>query len=168
MTNWKRAAALAATLALGVTLAWGAQAHDTKQHDHAASAAVAQPADPQAAIPLVLKAMFEKEGAPLTVEPVSVAGDWAVAGWAQSGNGGRALLRKGEKGWAVHLCSGQGIRTLEGLKAAGIAAADAEKLAGEIKIAESKLGPERIALYDSFEGTVMMGEGEHHDAHKTK
>lgn len=168
MTNWKLAAALAAALTLGATLGGSAQAHDTKQHVHAAGAAVAQPADPQAAIPLVLKAMFEKEGAPLTVEPVSVAGDWAVAGWAQSGNGGRALLKKGEKGWAVHLCSGQGIRTLDGLKAAGIAAADAEKLAGEIKTAEAKLGPERIALYDSFEGTVMMGESAHHDAHKTK
>lgn len=159
MTNWKLAALLAATLACSSS----ALAHDTKQHDHAAAAAVAQPADPQTAIPLVMKAMFEKEGAPLTVEPVSVAGDWAVAGWAQSGNGGRALLKKGGKGWAVHLCSGEGIRTLEGLKAAGIPAAEAEKLAAGIKTAEAKLGPERIALYDSFEGTVMMGEDGHHD-----
>ena len=164
MTNWKLAAALAAMLAC----AGSALAQVPKQHDHAAAASIEQPADPQAAIPLVLKAMFEKDGAPLTVEPVSVAGDWAVAGWAQSGNGGRALLKKGDKGWAVHLCSGEGIRTLEGLKAAGIPAAEAEKLATEIRAAEAKLGPERIALYDSFEGTVMMGGDGNHGAQKTK
>ena len=164
MTNWKLAAALAAMLAL----AGGASAHDPKQHEHHGAVAVEQPADPMAAIPMVMKAMFEKPDSPLTVEPVVVEGDWAVAGWAQAGNGGRALMKKGEKGWAVHLCSGAGIRTAEGLKASGIPAAEAEKLAANLNAAEAKLGAERIALYDSFEGTVMMGDDGHHDGHKPK
>jgi periplasmic copper chaperone A len=165
MTKWKLAAVSAAILAL----AGSACAQDTKPHDHTPSATTAeQPTDPRVAIPLVLKAMFEKQNSLLTVEPVSVAGDWAVAGWAQNGQGGRALMKKGEKGWAVHLCSGAGMRTSEGLKASGIPAQDAEKLVADINAAEAPLGAARIALYDSFEGTVMMDGGDHHDGHTTK
>ena len=67
-------------------------------HDHAASADMEQPADPLQAIPLVMKALFETPENPLAVEPVIVDGHWAVAGWAQGEKGGRALLKKGEKG----------------------------------------------------------------------
>jgi hypothetical protein len=40
----------------------------------------------------VLKAQFDKPEAPLSVAPVSVEGNYAVAGWLQGARGGRALL----------------------------------------------------------------------------
>ncbi len=43
------------------------------------------------AITAVLTARFDTPEAPLTVEPVTVQGKVAVAGWSQDGRGGRAL-----------------------------------------------------------------------------
>lgn len=131
-------------------------------HDHAAMSDMSQPEDPALAIPMVMKVMFEKPDHPLMVEPVNIDGDWAVAGWAQDRNGGRALLKKGEKGWAIHLCSGAGIKNAAGLKATGMPDDVAEKLAASIARSEAKLGPEKIALFDSFEGTVMMSAKDAH------
>lgn len=43
-------------------------------------------------ITMVMKQLFEKPDAPLSVVPISVDGDYAVAGWIQGGRGGRAFL----------------------------------------------------------------------------
>lgn len=113
--------------------------------------------DPQQAIPTTLKTMFETADRPLTVAPVVVRGDWAIAGWQQDGRGGRALLKKGHHGWSVHLCSGDGIREAESLQKAGLSSDDAAALSTSLKDAESTLDPKVFALFASFEGTVMMG-----------
>ncbi|MBW9054806.1 copper uptake system-associated protein [Rhizobium mesosinicum] len=118
---------------------------------------------PEEAIPETLKTMFERPDKPLTILPVVVEKDWAIAGWQQDGRGGRALLKKGHHGWNVFLCSGDGIRQAAALEKAGLSIGDAKALAADLAEAESKLDPKVLALFASFEGTVMMA-GEAGDA----
>lgn len=51
------------------------------------------------AIEQVMKAQFDKPEAPLTVVPVTVEGDYAIAGWIQHDRGGRALLKAEGGNW---------------------------------------------------------------------
>jgi hypothetical protein len=118
---------------------------------------------PEEAIPATLKTMFERPDKPLTILPVVVRNDWAIAGWQQDGRGGRALLKKGHHGWSVFLCSGDGIREAAALEKVGLSAGDAKALAADLAEAESKLDPKILALFASFEGTVLMA-GEAGDA----
>ncbi|MBY5357672.1 copper chaperone PCu(A)C [Rhizobium leguminosarum] len=126
---------------------------------------MAMPDDPQRTIPKTLKTMFETADKPLTVEPVVVQGDWAIAGWQQDGRGGRALLKKGHHGWRVHLCSGDGIKDAASLQNIGLSAEDAAALAAKLRDAETKLDPKVLALFASFEGTVMMADDSSAGAH---
>jgi copper(I)-binding protein len=114
---------------------------------------------PEEAIPTTLKTMFERPDKPLTILPVVVENDWAIAGWQQDGRGGRALLKKGHHGWSVFLCSGDGIKEAAALEKAGLSVDDAKALAADLAEAESKLDPKVLALFASFEGTVMMAGG---------
>jgi periplasmic copper chaperone A len=111
---------------------------------------------PEEAIPAVLKTMFERPDKPLTILPVVVKGDWAIAGWQQDGHGGRALLKKGHHGWGVVLCSGDAIREVAALEKAGLSAGDAAGLAADLAKAETGLDPNVLALFASFRGTVVM------------
>ena len=67
----------------------------------------------------VLKATWEKEGAPLAVEPVVVAQGHAIAGWAQGAQGGRALLEKRAGRWVVFVCGGDQLKNAAELIRAG-------------------------------------------------
>jgi copper(I)-binding protein len=111
---------------------------------------------PEEAIPATLKTMFERPDKPLTILPVVAENDWAIAGWQQDGRGGRALLKKGHHGWSIFLCSGDGIKEAAALEKAGLSVDDAKALAADLAEAESKLDPKVLALFASFEGTVMM------------
>lgn len=142
----------------------GMQQDHKAHHDHAASMDMPQSDDPQVAIPAVMKGIFETPENKLTVNPVVVQGDFAVAGWVQAGKGGRALLKKGHKGWAIHLCSGDSLKDAANLTKVGMSEADAQALADKLVAAESSVDPETLKLFASFEGTVMMG-GEH-DGHQ--
>ncbi|PDS31582.1 copper uptake system-associated protein [Rhizobium phaseoli] len=108
------------------------------------------------AIPAGLKTMFETPDKPLTVMPVVVEGDWAIAGWQQDGRGGRALLKKGQAGWSVHLCSGDSLRDAAALEKIGLSKDAATGLAAKLKQAETGLDPRVLALFATFEGTVVM------------
>lgn len=118
---------------------------------------------PEETIPETLKTMFERPDKPLTILPVVVRNDWAIAGWQQDGRGGRALLKKGHHGWSIFLCSGDGIREAAALEKAGLSADDAGALAAALADAEARLDPKVLATFASFEGTVMMA-GEAGDA----
>lgn len=121
------------------------------------------------AIAATLKAMFEIADKPLTVTPVVVRGDWAIAGWQQDGRGGRALLKKGHHGWSIYLCSGDGIKDTVGLEKVGLSSDDASALSAGLREAESTLDPKVLALFASFEGTVMMTketDGTAHSGHE--
>jgi copper(I)-binding protein len=99
---------------------------------------------------------FDKPEARLVVEPVVVANDHAVAGWSQGDMGGRALLRRKGATWSLILCSGDGIKSTEALRQAGVPAGVAGTLASNLATAEAKLSRERLALFAKFEGTLMM------------
>jgi copper(I)-binding protein len=72
------------------------------------------------------------------------------------------LLHRRHAKWALILCSGDGIKTVEGLRQAGVPPDDAAALARRLADAEGGLSPERLALFAKFEGTVMMDGSGHH------
>ncbi|RFB98882.1 hypothetical protein B5K08_04380 [Rhizobium leguminosarum bv. trifolii] len=127
--------------------------------------------DPQQAIPARLKLMFERPDKPLDIAPVVVQADWAIAGWRQAGRGGRALLKKTHHSWSIYLSSGDSLKDAGTLEKIGLSANDAAGLAARLKEAETGLDPSALALFSSFEGTVMMmnaasnGAGGGHEGH---
>jgi copper(I)-binding protein len=126
----------------------------------------AAPADDAGAIAHLMMATFDKPDARLSVEPVTVRGDIAVAGWAQGEMGGRALLRRKESGWTLVLCSGDSLKQAVALQHFGLTATEAEEMASAIAEAESTLEPALVARFASFEGVVMMdAQGNHPPAH---
>ncbi len=114
----------------------------------------------------VMKAQFDTPENPLTVDPVSIEGDFAVAGWSQGSKGGRALLKLVDGQWTIHLCAGAGLKQAQLLHEAGMDMASAEKLAALVATDEAQMDAKQVALFDSFEGTVMIG-AEGHAGHGT-
>lgn len=116
-------------------------------------------------IDAVLKKQFDRPDAPLVVNPVTVVGDYAVAGWTQTGRGGRALLQKNKHGWVITVCAGDGLTRADVLQTTGMDAASADKLAKAVVAAESRLSNDKRKLFASFEGVVKVdpaaGPGAH-------
>lgn len=139
----------------------GAPATDDSDHD---MGAMEMPADPLQAITARMKSMFETPEKPLTVQPVVVSNDWAIASWLQDGRGGRVLLKKSHHGWSAHLCSGDSLKDAATLETIGVPAADAAALAGQLANAEDALGANTLALFGSFEGTVVLDGGKTEEA----
>jgi hypothetical protein len=109
-----------------------------------------------------LMATFDRPEARLAVDPVVVANDHAIADWIQDNRGGRALLKRKAGQWTIVLCSGDGIKSADAMRLAGVPAADAAKLAAGLESAERTMPADRLALLASFEGTVLIGpDGEH-------
>ena len=122
----------------------------------------------EASISQLLHTMFDKSNETVAVEPVLVAGDYAVADWAQGQMGGRALLRRQHQSWTLILCAGDGIKSREALARVGVPATGAQKLESDMIAAEAKLAPERVAMLSRFEGLVRMDGKEtatHHPHH---
>jgi len=133
---------------------------DGHGHGHGA-AAPAMTGDDPTDIEALLKAQFDTPESPLTVAPITVQGDVAIAGWSQDGRGGRAFLRKDAEGWFVELCSGAGLMLPATLQGLGLTPADAETLLVAARAAEETLGTEAIQGFDSFDGTLMIGRAGH-------
>ena len=124
-----------------------------------ASAAIglAQPVAADAAsIGQLLHGMFDKPNESLSVGPVVVSGDHAIADWTQGETGGRALLRRKQGAWSVTLCAGDAIKSSEALRTAGVPQPDAIHLAQALASAEASLAPERVAMFARFEGLVTI------------
>ena len=126
----------------------------------------AEPSADRSAIEAVMRGTWDRPDARLLIDPVVIVADYAVAGWSQGDMGGRALLRRKGQVWAVILCSGDGIKSADALRHAGLTVADAERLARDLAEAERALPPARLALFAKFEGTVMMDETGHAHARK--
>lgn len=129
-------------------------------------------AAPEHAIAQVMKKQFDRPEAPLMVEPVSVEGDYAVAGWIQGKKGGRALLHREHGQWRITVCAGDGLTQATVLETTGMEPAVAQKLAKTVAKAESKLSKDKRQLFSSFEGMLKIdanasSQGQHnsHDAH---
>ncbi|MGE3159307.1 MAG: copper uptake system-associated protein, partial [Xanthobacteraceae bacterium] len=71
-----------------------------------ASPGFAETANDKMEIQKVMKGTWEKPDAPLRVDPIVIAIEYAIADWAQGDMGGRALLRRKSGAWTIVLCSG--------------------------------------------------------------
>jgi hypothetical protein len=111
-----------------------------------------------------MKALFEKPEAPLVVAPVTVEGDYAVAGWIQHGRGGRALLKKESGKWSIQVCGGDGLKQASALTMTGMDRALADKLARKVAAAEKNLSADQLKKFAMFEG-VMRVDGSAHAPH---
>lgn len=125
------------------------------------SAAQPQPSD-DAAVRRLLAGTFEKPDAPLSVDPVVVYGDAAIAGWIQGELAGRAFLRRKDGQWAIIACGGDAMKSMPVLRSLGMRREDAERLAAVLDRTEAALDPARIARLSSFNGIVDM---DHASAH---
>ena len=115
-----------------------------------------------AAVRATLKVIFEKPDSPLAVEPIVVAGDYALADWEQGDMGGRALLKRRKNDWEVQLCAGDEIRQAQTLRSAGVPADLAASLSSELAQAEVRLPAAKLEKFASFKGLVRMDQGQHH------
>ncbi len=134
------------------------------QGDHGAMGHGAAPAPkgPDAdQITAVMKKQFDRPDAPLAVAPVTVMGNYAVAGWIQGSKGGRALLQKESHGWFIVVCAGDGLKDAKVLQTTGMPADHATRLAAAVKAAEAKLSKDQLALFASFEGMLKVGPAGH-------
>jgi hypothetical protein len=113
----------------------------------------------------VMNRQFEKPEAPLSVVPISVEGDYAVAGWLQGGRGGRALLQKDRNQWAIAVCGGSGLTQASVLQTIGMGPEAAARLAAAVVAAEGKLGADKRRLFDGFDGMVKIDPKEGHGDH---
>ena len=121
-----------------------------------AGIASAEDTPDQTAIQTVMHGMFDKPAAELVIAPVVVESGFAVAGWTQGDMGGRAFLKKDGAKWTLILCTGDGIRSVEGLTASGVPSDTAKALATAIAEQEKSVEPERLKKLASFAGTVRM------------
>jgi len=110
------------------------------------------------AIVALMRETWERPDAPLSVTPVVVDGDYAIADWTQGDQGGRALLAYREDGWRVVLCAGEGLKDVAVLHEAGLSVEQATRLVAALNEAERAIEPERLQLIASFQGLVSMDE----------
>lgn len=110
-----------------------------------------------AQIEALLMAQFDRPEAPLTVAPITIQGQVAVAGWSQDSKGGRAFLRKDDMGWFVELCAGESLVQPATFVSMGLNSAEAQSLAAAVNGAERSAGADLIGQLNSFEGTVIIG-----------
>ena len=110
----------------------------------------------------LMMAQFDSPESRLTVEPVTVHNDIAVAGWAQGDVGGRALLRRLGADWRLILCSGDTLKQAKLLQQFGLNAEEAEGLVKAVVDAEAKLDPALVAKFSTFDGIVMVNRDGHH------
>ncbi|MFV0429463.1 MAG: copper uptake system-associated protein [Arachnia sp.] len=115
------------------------------------------------AITHLMMSQFDRPEAPLTVDPISIEGDFAIAGWSQDGRGGRALLRRVASGWEIVLCAGEPVLDPDFLAEQGITPDTANLLAEIAHSAETELGRDLVARLNAFDGVVMISGGDGHN-----
>ncbi|MBV7407908.1 copper uptake system-associated protein [Maritimibacter sp. DP1N21-5] len=140
--------------------------HDTMDHAGHGLAAMDLSGLPDAEqIEAIMKAEFDRPEAPLSVAPVTIEGDQAVAGWRQDGTGGRAFLRKGEAGWMIVACAGDELLHSSTYERFGLSRELAVSLIEATARAEAGLPQAITAELNQFEGIVEIGAGGHHATH---
>lgn len=118
--------------------------------------------DDAGAIRNVLMETFDRPDERLIVDPVTVEGDIAVAGWAQGEMGGRALMRLNDDHWQIVLCSGDALKEARALQQFGLTAQQADAIAKAVAEVEAKLDPALVEKFSRFNGVVQMdADGSH-------
>lgn len=118
-------------------------------------------ADDASSIRALIGATWDKPDSKVEIDPVVVSGSYAVASWTQGAHGGRALMRRGDKGWSVVLCSGDPLKEAEWLAEAGVPTGDAERIANDLAAAETLVPQDRRQKFSLFEGVVSGDSGDH-------
>lgn len=114
------------------------------------------------AIRHLIKSQWDKPREAVTVDPIVIEQDVAIADWTQGERGGRALLRRSDSGWRVVLCGGDALKQATALEETGMAAAMATSLEHKLAEAEAGVSADRLERIGSFEGVMRM-ESEGHD-----
>jgi hypothetical protein len=114
------------------------------------------------AIESLMKRQFDRPDAPLRVTPVSVEGAYAVAGWIQDAQGGRALLEKQRGQWVIVICAGDALLDPKTLIASGIPSTAAMRLLDKTQLAESKLSETDRGRLSLFRGLMKVDQSAHH------
>ena len=118
------------------------------------------------AIEHAMKKLFDKPEAPLKVAPVSVEGEFAVAGWLQDKRGGRALLQKRHGQWVITVCAGDGLKQVDTLVQTGMSPETAKRLAAKVAAQEARLSADVLKRFASFEGMLRVdGDAAHGHGH---
>jgi hypothetical protein len=110
----------------------------------------------------LMKAQFDKPEAPLTVVPVTIEGDYAIAGWIQKDKGGRALLKNEGGKWTIRVCAGDGLLRVSTLEMAGVSGPIAKRLAEKVAAAEKRLPVDQVKKFSLFEGVLKIEAGSQH------
>ncbi|MEN0036759.1 MAG: copper uptake system-associated protein [Cellvibrio sp.] len=111
--------------------------------------------DDKQSIRHVINSTYDTPQHKVLIDPIVIQGNHAVASWIQQDKGGRVVLYRSVEGaWDIVLCSGKAVTETDFLVKTGISKAEADLLATELASAETKLGSEKIALFDSFKGVV--------------
>ncbi len=115
----------------------------------------------------VMMKTWDKPEERLHVNPVSIAGDYALASWQQGERGGRAVLARQGHHWAVTVCGGEGIMDPKLLSKTGMGLASAQKLIRDLRSQEAKLDPAARKKFASFTGWVQIDPAAAHATHAT-
>jgi len=105
---------------------------------------------------------FDQPKNPVKTNPVVIEGKVAIADWAQGQKGGRALLRRRHHDWEIIACGGSSFKDPESIAAIGISKVIAANITAKLKEAETKLPPQLVKQFDSFDGVVNMVHGTKH------
>jgi hypothetical protein len=119
----------------------------------------------EAAVKHLLMQTFDRPDSPLSVEPIVVDGDIAIADWAQGEQGGRALLRRKDGKWEISLCAGDALKQSASLEKLGLARPRAEALAASLATAERRLSPALLERMSRFDGVVAVDAAGGHTPH---
>ncbi len=122
--------------------------------------AFAQSSD-QEQIKQLMKHQFDKPHAPLSVAPIAVVGDHALASWIQVESGGRALLVRHHGKWSIALCGGDGLTKIDVLEKTGMSKQVATQLSKQLIDSESKLSPKHKKMFSMFKGEVKVDHHQH-------
>ncbi len=102
----------------------------------------------------LLKSSFEKPDSPLNVSPITITGNYAVAGWLQGDRGGRALLKRQNSEWVLQACGGDGLKNPDVLEKSGMTRGNAKKLASAIDKAEKQLPDSELKKFSEFQDAM--------------
>lgn len=122
----------------------------------ASSCSTPSEADDAQAIRSELLSSWNRPYVPLKVDPIVIAGEYAIATWVQGHYAGRVLLERQQGAWQMILCSGDALKDPDFLQEAGVDPVAARTLVADLHRAEQSLPARTRAALSRFRGVVPM------------